>query len=73
MWPKVSIIWLNYNPSKSLESVAELDYLPDKHEFVVVDNGSTDGSYEKIKDLLEKKSSCSSLRTELRDFAQVET
>jgi len=63
MWPKVSIIWLNYNSSKfmpivlrSLESVAELDYPPDKYELIVVDNGSTDGSYEKIKDFLEKKS-----------------
>jgi len=64
VWPKVSIIWLNYNSSKfmpivlrSLESVAELDYPPDKYELIVVDNGSTDGSYEKIKDFLEKKSS----------------
>ena len=64
MWPKVSIIWLNYNSSRfmsivlrSLESVAELDYPPDKYELIVVDNGSTDGSYEKIKGFLEKKSS----------------
>jgi GT2 family glycosyltransferase len=63
MWPKVSIIWLNYNSSKfmpialrSLESVAELDYPPDKYELIVVDNCSTDGSYEKIRDFLEKKS-----------------
>jgi len=64
VWPKVSIIWLNYNSSKfmpivlrSLESVAELDYPSDKYELIVVDNGSTDGSYEKIKGFLEKKSS----------------
>jgi GT2 family glycosyltransferase len=63
MWPKVSIIWLNYNSSKfmpialrSLESVAELDYPPDKYELIVVDNCSTDGSYERIRDFLEKKS-----------------
>jgi GT2 family glycosyltransferase len=62
MWPKVSIIWLNYNSSKfmpialrSLESVAELDYPPDKYELIVVDNCSTDGSYEGVRDFLEKK------------------
>ncbi len=61
MWPKVSIIWLNYNSSRimsivleSLESVAGLDYPPDKYELIVVDNGSVDGSFERIKDFLDK-------------------
>lgn len=62
-WPKVSIIWLNYNSSKildivlrSLESVASLDYPPDRYELIVVDNGSTDGSFERIREFLEKRS-----------------
>jgi len=56
MWPKVSIIWLNYNSSKimpivlkSLESIISLDYPFDKLELIVVDNGSNDGSFERIK------------------------
>lgn len=63
MWPKVSIIWLNYNSSKimpivlkSLESIVNLDYPSDRYELIVVDNGSTDGSFEEIKRFLEKKS-----------------
>ena len=62
MWPKVSIIWLNYNSSKimpivleSLESIVSLDYPYDKLELIVVDNSSTDGSFEKIKGFLEKR------------------
>jgi len=63
-WPKVSIIWLNYNSSKildivlrSLESVANLDYPLDKYEVIVVDNGSMDGSFERIREFLEKSKS----------------
>lgn len=59
-WPKVSIIWLNYNSARfidialrSLKAVAELDYPRDKYELIVVDNGSTDGSFKKIKEFLE--------------------
>lgn len=62
MMPKVSIIWLNYNSSKimdialeSLEGIADIDYPRDRYELIVVDNGSTDGSLEKIRDFLEKK------------------
>ena len=62
-WPKVSIIWLNYNSMKilplvlqSLESIASIDYPSDKFELVVVDNGSTDGSFEKIREFVEKRS-----------------
>ena len=61
--PKVSIIWLNYNSMKilplvlqSLESVASIDYPSDKFELIVVDNGSTDGSFEKIREFVEKRS-----------------
>lgn len=64
MWPKVSIIWLNYNSSRimpivleSLESVANLDYPKDRYELIVVDNGSRDSSFEKIKEFLGGKSS----------------
>jgi GT2 family glycosyltransferase len=63
-YPKVSIIWLNHNSMKilplvlqSLESIANLDYPSDRYELIVVDNGSTDGSFEKIREFVEKKSS----------------
>jgi len=64
VWPKVSIIWLNYNSSRilpivleSLESVVGLDYPFDRYELIVVDNGSTDGSFERVKDFLERRGS----------------
>ena len=64
VWPKVSIIWLNHNSSRfinvvfnSLESVINLDYPSDRYELIVVDNGSTDGSFEKIKEFLESRGS----------------
>jgi len=64
VWACVSIIWLNYNSSRimpivleSLESIANLDYLGDRYELIVVDNGSTDGSFEKIREFLERKNS----------------
>lgn len=63
-WPKVSILWLNYNSSKildlvleSLRAVSDLDYPSDRYELIVVDNGSTDNSFEIIKKFLEKKTS----------------
>jgi GT2 family glycosyltransferase len=62
--PKISIIWLNHNSIKilplvlqSLESIASIDYPNDRFELIVVDNGSTDGGFEKIKEFLEKRSS----------------
>jgi len=62
VWANVSIIWLNHNSSRiipivleSLESIADLDYPSDRYELIVVDNGSTDGSFERIKGFLEKK------------------
>jgi Predicted glycosyltransferases len=62
VWARVSIIWLNYNSSKilpivlkSLESIIDLDYPSDRYELIVVDNGSTDGSFERIREFLEKR------------------
>ncbi|MCY0867612.1 MAG: glycosyltransferase family 2 protein [Desulfurococcus sp.] len=37
---------------KSLEAVAELDY--PNYEVIIVDNGSTDGSYQEVKNIAEK-------------------
>jgi len=52
-FPKVAIIILNWNGLKDtiecLESVKKIDYL--NFEIIVVDNGSTDGSPEKIKEM----------------------
>jgi GT2 family glycosyltransferase len=63
-YPKISIIWLNHNSMKilplvlqSLESIANLDYPSDRYELIVVDNGSTDGSFEKIREFVEKRNS----------------
>jgi GT2 family glycosyltransferase len=42
---------------QSLESVANLDYPNDRYEIIIVDNGSTDGSFEKIREFVEKRSS----------------
>jgi len=55
--PETVAIWLNYNSSRilnivleSLKSIADLDY--DDYLLLVIDNGSTDGSIEKIKQLI---------------------
>ncbi len=52
------IVWVNYNSSKirdivleSLHSVAELDR--DRWLLLVIDNGSSDGSFEEIKHFIE--------------------
>ncbi|NJD76811.1 MAG: glycosyltransferase family 2 protein, partial [Candidatus Methanoperedens sp.] len=50
-FPEVSIVMLNYNGvqflQRTIQPVLELDY--SNYEFVIVDNGSTDGSLEFIK------------------------
>jgi len=58
-YPPVTILWLNYNSMRiidvvkeSLLSVLSLDY-PD-YEVIVIDNASTDGSYEVIRELAER-------------------
>jgi len=56
-WPKVGIIILNWNGWKDtiecLESVFRNSY--SNYQVIVVDNGSADGSIEKIKDWAEGK------------------
>jgi len=59
-YPKVSILWVNYNSMnfinlalRSLQALADLDY--PNYEVIVVDNGSTDGSYNIIKSFSERK------------------
>ena len=59
MQPRVSVVWLNYSSVKSLglvlgslKSLFELNY--DNHEIIVVDNASTDGSFEAIRDFVER-------------------
>ena len=60
VYPKVSILWINYNSKKivdivleSLYSVFELDY--PNYEIIIVDNGSTDGSFNMIKQVIESR------------------
>lgn len=57
--PMVSVIIVNLNGRKWLEkclpSVLNSDYPKDKVEIVLVDNGSTDGSVEFAKELLENE------------------
>ncbi|MGB9729925.1 MAG: glycosyltransferase [Thermoprotei archaeon] len=55
--PLVSILWVNYNSSKilnivkmSLLSIRKLDYK--NYELIIVDNASTDSSFEQIKSYL---------------------
>jgi len=57
---KTSLVWLNYNSLgfmdialKSIESVLNLDF--DDYEVIIVDNASSDGSFEKIKEFVEGK------------------
>ena len=57
MYPKVSVIWLNYNSMRIMDLVLEsLDYALGldypNYELIVIDNASTDGSYEVIKEFL---------------------
>jgi GT2 family glycosyltransferase len=57
---RASLIWLNYNSSgfidialKSIESALRLDF--DDYEVVIVDNASSDGSFERIRKFVEEK------------------
>jgi len=59
-YPKVSILWLNYNSShilnvikQSLDSVMDLNY--PNFELIVVDNASSDSSYSFIRNYLDKR------------------
>jgi len=56
--PLVTVIMVNYNSSKikdvvleSIKTMLNLDYRP--LEIIMVDNGSTDGSFERIKAIIE--------------------
>jgi GT2 family glycosyltransferase len=58
-FPKASILWVNYNSmnfinivTDSLKEIANLDY--PNYEVIVVDNGSTDGSFTVIRELAER-------------------
>jgi GT2 family glycosyltransferase len=52
-YPKVSIIFPNYNggkePLECIESIKNLNYPKDKIEIIVIDNKSTDGSLQRIR------------------------
>ena len=59
MLPKASILWVNYNSKpiidialSSLSAINDLDY--PNLELVIVDNGSTDGSFNIIKEFADK-------------------
>jgi len=59
MLPRISVIWLNYNSAKflslalrSLKSLFELGY--NNYEIIIVDNASTDGSFEAVKGFVER-------------------
>jgi GT2 family glycosyltransferase len=57
---RASLIWLNYNSSgfidialRSIESALSLDF--DYYEVIIVDNASSDGSFERIRKFIEEK------------------
>jgi len=59
-FPKASVLWVNYNSMsfidvvlESLQAISDLDY--PNFEVIVVDNASTDGSYDVIRGFAERK------------------
>jgi glycosyltransferase involved in cell wall biosynthesis len=57
---RASLIWLNYNSSgfidialRSIESALSLDF--DDYEVIIIDNASSDGSFERIRRFVEEK------------------
>lgn len=55
-----SVVWLNYNSAnfmdivlRNLESFLDLDF--DDYELIIVDNASTDGSFERIRRFIEER------------------
>jgi GT2 family glycosyltransferase len=60
MWPETSVFWLNFNSmhvidiiKKSLDAIFQIDY--PRVEFIIVDNGSTDGSEKVIEEYVKSK------------------
>jgi GT2 family glycosyltransferase len=60
MWPETSVFWLNFNSmhvidiiKKSLDAIFQIDY--PRIEFIIVDNGSTDGSEKVIEEHVKSK------------------
>ncbi len=58
-FPKASILWINYNSMnfidialESLQAIADLDY--PNYEVIIVDNASTDKSFDVIKSFAER-------------------
>jgi GT2 family glycosyltransferase len=58
-FPKASILWINYNSMNfidialgSLQAIADLDY--PNYEVIIVDNASTDKSFDVIKSFAER-------------------
>ena len=59
-YPLVSIIFPTFNgwqnTKECLESIARLNYPQDKIEIIIVDNGSTDNTLQKVKEFAKKYS-----------------
>ncbi len=71
--PKAAVIWINYNSRNildivltSLKGLLELDY--PNLEIFIIDNGSSDGSFETIKRYIDKKKSSTHSRIRVLRF-----
>ncbi len=64
-YPFVSILIPAYNKEETIEatinSVIDLEYPKDRYEIIIVDDGSTDSTNEKIEDLIKTKHAVSIL------------